>query len=210
MDIFEAIETRRTIRKFKEVTPSVEDINKIINAARLAPSSTNTQMWHYLAIYNNQIKLKMKEAVQSSYDEIKNWQESKGYEGKIEYYKQHSIFFADAPVLIAVLMEPKSSIIQDILLKKGLSHQEVERNRPHPDILSIGASIENLSLAAHALNYGTCWMTAPICAYKKLEKILEVKEPYKLVSLICLGVPYNKNTPLKEKKKLSEILTIIN
>jgi len=209
MDIFEAIQSRQTVRKFKPDVPPLDDIKKIIDAARLAPSSTNSQMWHYLAIYNRELKIKMREAVSSTYDEIKQWPESKINESKIEYYKEYSTFFAEAPVVIAALMEPKSSVIQDILIEKGFPHKEVERSRPHPDLLSIGASIENLSLAAHALGYGTCWMTAPLCAYKKLENVLDVKEPYILVSLICLGIPENKTTPLKQKKKLDEILTII-
>ncbi|OGI29315.1 MAG: hypothetical protein A2287_02815 [Candidatus Melainabacteria bacterium RIFOXYA12_FULL_32_12] len=209
MDLFEAIETRLSIRRFKPDIPALEDINTIINAARLAPSSSNAQMWHYVVIYDSEIKARMKQAIIDSYNEIKEWEEAKGFEDRIESYKEYSTFFTDASVNIAVLMEPKESVISDLMKKKGFSKEEIERRRPHPELLSIGASIENLSLAAHALGYGTCWLTAPLYAYKKLEEILNVKPPYELVSLLCLGKPDIQNIPVRYKKDISEILTVI-
>lgn len=209
MDVLEAIKTRQTIRKFKQDIPSDEDIKTILDAARLAPSSSNSQMWHYIAVINNDIKLQMKNAVIAKYEEIESWEESKNDINTIEHFKHFSTFFDTAPVVIAALMEPKSSIIQDILIKRGMPHSQIERHRPHPDIQSMGASIENISLTAHALGYGTCWMCAPLFAYEKLEEILEVKKPFNIVSLICLGIPQNAPKNKIPKKQLDEIVTII-
>lgn len=209
MDLFEAIETRCTVRKFKDDNIPLEDIKTIINAARLAPSSTNAQTWHYLVIYNDEIKQKMKKAIADKYDEILSWEESKDKQDSISHYKNYSTFFTDAPVNIAVLMEEKTSVIEGILREKGIPEAEIRRSRPRPDLLSIGASIENLSLAAHALGYGTCWLTAPLCAYKELENLLKVKPPYQLVSLMSLGKPFSNDNKQKPKKPLTEILTVI-
>jgi nitroreductase len=209
MEIFEAIEKRHSVRKFKPDVPPIDDINKIINSARLAPSSNNAQMWHFIVIYNADIRAKMKRVIADTYDEIITWDEAKGHEESLRSYKEFSTFFTDAPVNIAVLMEPKGSIMQDVLRSKGMTEIEIQRCRPRPELLSIGASIENILLSASALGYGTCWLTAPICAYKKLEEILEVKSPYQLVSVICLGKPLDNTVPAKNKKDLSEILTVI-
>lgn len=209
MDIFDTIKTRHSVRKFRNDIPPIEDIEKIINAARLAPSSTNNQMWHYVVVLNPEIKNSMKEAIIETYDEILSWKEAEGKENKISFYKQYSTFFTDAPVNIAVLMEPKVSLMEEVLKEKEVDQGEILRMRPNPGLLSIGASIENLMLAAHALGYGTCWLTAPLYAYKKLEKILEVKQPYQLVSLLCLGKPENENISGPVKKELSEIMTVI-
>jgi nitroreductase len=209
MDIFEAIETRHSVRKFKPDQVPLSDLEKIINAARLAPSSTNAQMWHFIVITNNNIKNNMKQAIIQTYDKVLSWKESEGNENKINFYKQFSTFFTDAPVNIAVLMEPKKSVMEEILKKKGFSHQEILRRRPNPALLSIGAAIENLSLAAHALGYGTCWLTAPIHASHDLEKILDVKPPFQLVSFLCLGVPESIAGSAPAKKELSEIMSIL-
>jgi len=209
MEIFKAIETRHSVRKFKADIPPIEDVKKIINAARLAPSSTNNQMWHFIVIYNPAVKNKMKQAIIQTYDEILTWKEAEGKENKINFYKQFSAFFTDAPVNIAVLMEPKVSLMAEIMREKGVSEEKITRMRPNPELLSIGAAIENLSLAAHALGYGSCWLTAPLYACKKLEEILDVQSPYQLVSLLCLGKPETKTTG-PQKKDLSEVMTVID
>jgi nitroreductase len=209
MDLFEAIRTRKSVRKFNGIVPPMEDIEKIIDAARLAPSSTNSQMWKYIVIFDEKTKTDLKQAVSDKYDEILGWKEAENLKEKIDFYKQYSIFFANAPVVIAVVQEPRNSIMEDIFREKGYSEEEILRYRPNPPLLSIGASIENLSLAAHALGYGTCWLTAPICAHKKMEEILEIKEPDRLVSILCLGIPADSDQKPTPKKDLSEIMTVI-
>ena len=42
MDIFEVLDNRKTIRKFDSYIPSKEEIERIIESARLAPSAMNT------------------------------------------------------------------------------------------------------------------------------------------------------------------------
>ncbi|NSW75423.1 MAG: nitroreductase family protein, partial [Candidatus Atribacteria bacterium] len=45
MDLTEAIETRRSIRKFRAEEVAEEDLRAVLNAARLAPSANNLQPW---------------------------------------------------------------------------------------------------------------------------------------------------------------------
>lgn len=211
MEFFEVIQKRRSIRKFTDLVPSKEDIKKIINTARLAPSAHNSQMWHFIAICNNDIKLKLKDAVAESYDNIKILPEAANKQKELDSNKSFSTFFASAPVVIAVLMEPTSTTVQDILIAHGVSTNEIARIRPRPDIQSIGAAIENIALAAVASGYGICWCTAPLLAYEKMEAILNVQPPYQLVALVALGQPHDSymKKPFLVKKDLNEVLTII-
>jgi len=50
MDLFEAIEGRRSVRRFKEGDVSEETVKRILNAARWAPSWANSQCAHYIII----------------------------------------------------------------------------------------------------------------------------------------------------------------
>lgn len=52
MTVFEAIKTRRTIRKFKQTPIGCEMLMKYIDAARVAPSAANIQPLKY-AVVNN-------------------------------------------------------------------------------------------------------------------------------------------------------------
>jgi nitroreductase len=50
MDVFEAIEERRSIRKYQDTPVSREKLEKILEAARLAPSAKNIEPWHFIAV----------------------------------------------------------------------------------------------------------------------------------------------------------------
>jgi len=51
MELFEAIFTRRSIRKYKKgMKISQDDIKKMLEAAMYAPSSRNIQPWHFVVI----------------------------------------------------------------------------------------------------------------------------------------------------------------
>ncbi len=50
MEIFEAIRTRRSIRKFRAEDVSEAVIEKLIGAAMLAPSAGNQQSWQFIVI----------------------------------------------------------------------------------------------------------------------------------------------------------------
>ena len=56
MDLFEAVEKRRSIRKFKIDPVPVEDLKKILDAGRLAPSGGNLQPWSFVVVKDSETK----------------------------------------------------------------------------------------------------------------------------------------------------------
>lgn len=50
MDVFEAIFARRSIRKFTEQEVEKEDVLRILQAGRWAPSGLNNQPWRFLVL----------------------------------------------------------------------------------------------------------------------------------------------------------------
>ncbi|ACS81808.1 nitroreductase family protein [Maridesulfovibrio salexigens] len=50
MDVFEAIHSRRSIRKFEDKAVSEEDIKDILGAAMMAPSAGNAQPWQFVVV----------------------------------------------------------------------------------------------------------------------------------------------------------------
>ena len=83
----------------------------------------------------------------------------------------------------------------------------------NPGMQSLGAAIENFTLKAIDLGYGTCWLTSANYADKEIEKCLEEeigfkKDGYFFVAMIATGVPADgaKSPP---KKPLEEVYTIV-
>ncbi len=50
MEVFECIRRRRTVREFKPDPIPEEVVYKILQAGRWAPSSSNSQPWHFVVV----------------------------------------------------------------------------------------------------------------------------------------------------------------
>ena len=62
MDIYEIIQKRRSVRSYKSDPVPDEKLNKILEAARLAPSAANRQPVYFIVIKNKEIKESLKKA----------------------------------------------------------------------------------------------------------------------------------------------------
>jgi nitroreductase len=54
MDIFEAVQERKSIRSYQDKPVEREKIEKILEAGRLAPSAKNLEPWHFIAVTDAQ------------------------------------------------------------------------------------------------------------------------------------------------------------
>lgn len=50
MDVFQAINDRRSIRKYRDTPVEWEKVSQVLDAARLAPSWKNMQCWRFLVL----------------------------------------------------------------------------------------------------------------------------------------------------------------
>jgi nitroreductase len=55
MDIFEAIHSRRTIRTFTGKKIPKSDLEKIVDAGRVAPCATNKQLWDFVVMTDDAV-----------------------------------------------------------------------------------------------------------------------------------------------------------
>lgn len=62
MEVFEAIRTRRSIRKFKEVPVPEHLLTKVLEAGRIAPSAGNRQEWKFIVVTDPDLKRQLVDA----------------------------------------------------------------------------------------------------------------------------------------------------
>jgi len=62
MDLFKAIKNRRSVRAFTGEEVSDEEVEKLIDAAGMAPSAGNIQPWKFVVVRKSEIKRKLVEA----------------------------------------------------------------------------------------------------------------------------------------------------
>ncbi len=62
MDLFEAIRSRRSVRAFTKEDVSEEEVEKLIDGARWAPSAGNIQPWEFIVVRKPEIKRRLSTA----------------------------------------------------------------------------------------------------------------------------------------------------
>jgi len=208
MDLFDAFKGRTSIRRFKQTPVPDEDIRKILDAGRLAPSANNTQPWSFLVIREKAMLARMAEAVRQQIDRmIPHAEDDKQAQRLTAYKNTYYTFFENAPVVIAVFMEGYDAGTEKVLAKMGYSAEDIKRLRPAPGLQSVAAAIEHMLLATHALGYGSCWMTGPLVAQEAFEKLLGYGKEKFIAALLPVGVP-DERPQARRRKQLNEIMKI--
>jgi nitroreductase len=206
-DFQSLLEKRTSHRKFLQEPVPVEDIRKLINCARLAPSGHNLQPWKFIAVSKKSTISNMVDALESNVQSLYpllNEEDAK----KLEDYRFYINHFKNAPLVIVVAAREKSYMSSKLESKYNLELLRPEQF--NMTLLGVGAAVNNLLLAAEAMGYGACWMTEPVVfGQKAIESVLQIEEPYKFVSLIAVGKPFKSRKGL-EKKDIDELLTIID
>jgi nitroreductase len=207
MDLFDAIKGRKSIRRFKQAQVPDEDIRRILDAGRLAPSANNTQPWSFLVIRDKAVLAGMAEGVRQQIDRMIPHAEDERQAQRLAAYKgTYYTFFEKAPVVIAVFIEGHDAGTNKLLGRMGYSAEDIMRLRPNPGLQSVAAAIEHMLLAAHAFGYGSCWMTGPLVAQEAFEKLLGYGRDRFIAALLPLGVP-DENPQARPRKPLEELMS---
>jgi nitroreductase len=209
MDLFDAIQGRKSIRRFKETPVPDEDIKKILDAGRFAPSANNTQPWSFLVIKDREVLKNMAAAVREMIDRMIPFAESEKQAQRLAAYKStYYTFFEHAPVVIAVCMEGYDAGTDLLLARMGYAPEDIKRLRPLPGLQSVSAAIEHMLLAVHALGYGSCWMTGPLVAQEAFGKLLSYGKETFIAALLPIGLP-DEDPPTRSRKPLDDISKVI-
>jgi nitroreductase len=119
-ELMNTIQNRRSIRRYQEKTVSDEILNKLLEAARWAPSWANTQCWHFVVVKDSEIKKKIQEVVSPR--------------------NPSSLAIVNAPVLLVVCGQLK---------KSGYYNGEYPTKFGDWFMYDLGLATQNLCLAAH-------------------------------------------------------------
>jgi nitroreductase len=201
----DAVHGRASVRKYAPDPVPRDDVEAMVGLAVRAANAGNAQSWRFIAVEDAASRVAMKAAVDAAIDEMAAWPESEGREKELKSYRAYATFFADAPLVVAVFGVPYRSIADVLLYKHKVPNEERDRLRQRPDIQSIGAAVQLLCTAAHAMGYGSCWMTAPVLAAPAIEELLGVQDPLHLVAVVPIGRPLTPPRPTS-RHPLTDVL----
>ena len=168
----ELAKSRRTSRAYQDKAVSREAITNILEAARWAPSAANTQPWEFIVISNAEIKLNIQQAFLNEAEE----HEDRRYRKVTE---QQATLLLE-PVLIAICGKPESR--ERFVNKNELA----DKSQDELYLLSMGAMIQNILLAATALELDSTWI-ARLARIPEVSEILQLPKNRELVAFVALG-----------------------
>ena len=170
MDLFAAIHTRTSCRHFLPDALDKPTIEQILAAGVRAPSPLNAQPWQFFVITSDE----KKQAISDEAGRCRAWAvEQSGWKW-LSTYKMD--FLLQAPVLIAVVGDPKKSGMDGFQEDGPVGYQ-----------LACAAAVQNMLLAAHALGLGSLFFT--LFDKNRLRRILDISEEKTPVALVCIGKP---------------------
>ncbi|NFA61151.1 nitroreductase family protein [Clostridium sporogenes] len=174
--MFEEIRSRRSIRKYINKPVEDEKIDQLIESARIAPSGSNTQPWHFIVVKSDITREKL---------------------AKVSHNQG---WMMDAPVFIVCVADICSRIKEDIELSLNENSPQPELKQI---IRDTSIAIEHLVLSAEKLGLGTCWVAWFI--QEEVRPILNIPSDKYVVSIITLGYP-NESPKDRPRKKLQDII----
>ena len=190
-----AIYDRRSIRKFTDKPIPQKDITDIIQSGIKAPSSKNRQPWKYIVVQGN-AKEEMLEVFRQGIEREEN------DNALLPESKQHIVaakytvdIMAEAPTIIFVVNSLGKSILSELTPE--------ERVYEICNIQSIGASIQNMLLAATEKGIGSLWICDIYFAYSELCKWLG--NDGQLIAAIAFGYP-NESPKERPRRKIEDIV----
>jgi F420 biosynthesis protein FbiB-like protein len=191
------IRSRRSIRRFTERPVSRDDLDRLLEAARWAPSNHNRQPWRFLVFEDRAVIQKLAGHVRQGVTERLRALPfaASAYADELV---QHGTVFSQAPVLIVAFHKQPVSVAASVL--EGIRNPTLVSGEP----LSVAMAIQNLLLAAHALGLGACVLTAPLLAQDELSGALPVPVGFDPTCFIALGHP-DESPPAPRRKSLELI-----
>ncbi|MCQ4085256.1 nitroreductase [Saccharibacillus sp. JS10] len=170
MELFEAIQTRRSIGVLKDEEVPRELIERILEAGTWAPTHRRTEPWRFFVL-QGEGRSRLVAAMVDTEAAEKGTQPSA--EEKEELLISANKKVSRAPVIIAVGCDP----VED------------PKIIPLEETLSVGAAIQNMLLQAHASGLGAVWRSGTACYHPVMAESFGLGEKGQMLGFIYLGYP---------------------
>ena len=179
-DLLKLMGHQGTVRHFKPDPVPGEELEKVLQAARWAPSGANTQPWDFIVIKNPELKEKIARIF------VESQQRAKKEDKKFPYGDDEELRrrFTDPPILIVVCADTR---FMKAYPKVGYREQILN--------VSMGAAIQNMMLAANALGLALSWGTVKTLNRDKLRELLGVPAHIRILEVLQLGFPAERVSP---------------
>lgn len=192
-EFYQLVESRKSIRQFKDQQVPREVLERILNAAMHAPSGKNRQNWKFFVVQGEK-RNQYLEYSKKSWLGIKDILQQRLKPSLYEFTQRFFYTMGNAPVLIFAYS----------------SNSPDERH--YTSIGSVYMSVQNINLACVVEGLGCCTMGAPLEIAEDVNKFLGVDELEEFkkgeLELLCgIALGYPDHEPPKAKRQTEGRIT---
>lgn len=193
----ENLKKRQSIRDFSSSPPDIEVVMKCLDVANTAPSGANLQPWHFALIKSPTIKKEIREKAESVELDFYQQRAPKEWLDALRPFQTNECkpFLEEAPYLIVIFYCPL------VASKEG----GIETKTYFP-IESTGLATGFLLTTLHQAGLATLTYTPKPCSF--LNEICDRPKSDRVYMLIVTGFPKDEKTPFKEKKPLTQKMSV--
>ena len=200
-DLLTLAKMRRSIRAFKPDPVRDEDVDKIIEVARWAPSGANSQPWEFIVLKNKATKDKIVDIIK----------EHSEYARKVELTRAEELRwpsaarpaagpgYKNAPVFILLCGDPRSRESYPLLtmLTRGNSHFAS----------GLASAFLYMTLAVTTLGLGSQWVSATGHPFVSclLRDLLGIPDNLVIYDMMALGYPAHQPKPRLVRERIEMV-----
>ena len=204
IDLFEALNTSRSLRRLKPDPVPDEIIRQVIEAGTKAPSGSNLQTWRFLVVTDPKKRTALAELYRKGAELIglrdygKEGGAAPGGDERSQLLTAKSVQYLidhiqDPPVLLLLCAvpqpgpepppgyEPPPNVVKF-----------AERSEP----ASILFAVQNIMLACRAFELGTCPTTLHVLHEDEVKELLDIPEEVKTFVMMPIGYPTDRIGPV--------------
>ena len=176
MKVCEAIAARRSVRKFQHTPVSEEQLQLLLESARLAPSGSNRQPWQFIVVRSEQ----MKKAIAAA--------------------SHHQNWMLDAPLFLVGVADPVPRLKgkEPFPIDDNSPEPVVKKI-----IRDTSIAIEHIVLQAEALGLASCWVA--YFSQEDMRPLLNVPADKYIVAVLPIGYA-DEQPEAMPRKSLDELV----
>jgi nitroreductase len=188
--IFEIIHSLRAVRRYTSDPVEPEKLTEILKAGSMAPSSGNTQPWHFIAVTAPDLKTRIRELILPAFEildsrgRVQTQEQLKDSTGRPVSGHWAIQELDKVPVLVFVCHDS----VRGRRFKDEWRWFEDHAGRGG----SIFPAIQNMLLTAKALGLGTLLSTLCLLRAYEIKELLHIPEHISLEAMVHIGYPDEK------------------
>lgn len=186
MNITEAIQTRRSIKIFKDTEPlKKEAVEQLLQAAIMAPNHHHTEPWKFFVL-QGEGRLPLSRVLE---DWAKTRVDDPSSEAGQKRIKKISAKPLIAPTAIVVALSPKPDNEKAIYIE---------------DVSAVSAAVQNILLEAHGMGLGAIWKSGPAYYAEPVKQYFNLTAAEEILGVIFVGESDMKKNPEPKRMPFEE------